>query len=101
MCEPSARTAWHTHPLGQTLNVTAGLQLGTEREGSPVKEIHGGRSLSLSLSLAAQYDPPQFHRTLPCPASALCQSGSSASVLQPATPAPPPCARSGPSPAMW
>ena len=26
--EPGARTAWHTHPLGQTLVVTSGLRLG-------------------------------------------------------------------------
>ena len=29
--EPGARTAWHTHPLGQTLIVTAGLRLGAAR----------------------------------------------------------------------
>src|SRR5574341_409491 len=28
--EPGARTAWHTHPLGQTLIVTAGLRLGAK-----------------------------------------------------------------------
>ena len=32
--EPGARTAWHTHPLGQTLIVTAGCGW-TQREGSP------------------------------------------------------------------
>ncbi len=39
--EPGARTAWHTHPLGQTLIVTAGpgwVQL----EGGPVQNIHPG-----------------------------------------------------------
>jgi quercetin dioxygenase-like cupin family protein len=39
--EPSARTAWHTHPLGQTLIVTAGLGR-VQREGSPVQEIRPG-----------------------------------------------------------
>ena len=39
--EPGARTAWHTHPLGQTLIVTAGLGLA-QREGSPVEEIRPG-----------------------------------------------------------
>jgi quercetin dioxygenase-like cupin family protein len=39
--EPSARTAWHTHPLGQTLIVTAGLGLVQEWEG-PVREIRPG-----------------------------------------------------------
>ena len=39
--EPSARTAWHTHPLGQVLIVTAGCGL-VHREGGPVEEIHPG-----------------------------------------------------------
>ena len=39
--EPGARTAWHTHPLGQTLLVTAGCGLA-QREGGPVEEIHPG-----------------------------------------------------------
>src|SRR3954464_7156563 len=39
--EPGARTAWHTHPLGQTLIVTAGCGWG-QREGGPVEEIRPG-----------------------------------------------------------
>ena len=39
--EPGARTAWHTHPLGQTLIVTAGLGLA-QRWGGPVEEIRPG-----------------------------------------------------------
>ena len=39
--EPGARTAWHTHPLGQTLIVTAGLGRA-QREGGPVDEIRPG-----------------------------------------------------------
>lgn len=39
--EPGARTAWHTHPLGQLLIVTAGLGLA-QREGGPVEEIRPG-----------------------------------------------------------
>jgi quercetin dioxygenase-like cupin family protein len=39
--EPGARTAWHTHPLGQTLIVTSGLGWA-QREGSPVEEIRLG-----------------------------------------------------------
>ncbi|WP_407526857.1 (R)-mandelonitrile lyase [Methylobacterium oryzisoli] len=39
--EPGARTAWHTHPLGQTLVVTAGLGWA-QREGGPVEEIRPG-----------------------------------------------------------
>jgi quercetin dioxygenase-like cupin family protein len=39
--EPGARTAWHTHPLGQTLIVTAGAGL-VQRDGGPVEEIRPG-----------------------------------------------------------
>ncbi|MBZ8135169.1 cupin domain-containing protein [Afifella sp. IM 167] len=39
--EPGARTAWHTHPLGQTLIVTAGLGWA-QREGGPKEEIRPG-----------------------------------------------------------
>jgi quercetin dioxygenase-like cupin family protein len=39
--EPGARTAWHTHPLGQTLIVTAGFGL-VQREGGPIEEIRPG-----------------------------------------------------------
>jgi len=39
--EPGARTAWHTHPLGQTLIVTAGCGL-TQRWGGPVEKIRPG-----------------------------------------------------------
>jgi quercetin dioxygenase-like cupin family protein len=39
--EPGARTAWHTHPLGQTLIVTAGCGRA-QREGGSIEEIHPG-----------------------------------------------------------
>jgi quercetin dioxygenase-like cupin family protein len=39
--EPGARTAWHTHPLGQTLIVTSGLGWA-QREGGPIEEIRPG-----------------------------------------------------------
>jgi len=39
--ELGARTAWHTHPLGQTLLVTFGCGWA-QREGGPVEEIHPG-----------------------------------------------------------
>src|SRR5580704_16079250 len=39
--EPGARTAWHTHPLGQTLIVIAGCGWA-QREGGPVEEIRPG-----------------------------------------------------------
>jgi quercetin dioxygenase-like cupin family protein len=39
--EPGARTAWHTHPLSQTLVVTSGLGWA-QRDGGPVEEIRPG-----------------------------------------------------------
>ncbi len=39
--EPGARTAWHTHPLGQTLIIVAGLGLA-QREGGPIEEMRPG-----------------------------------------------------------
>jgi quercetin dioxygenase-like cupin family protein len=39
--EPGARTAWHTHPLGQTLIVTSGLGWA-QRESGPIEEIRPG-----------------------------------------------------------
>jgi quercetin dioxygenase-like cupin family protein len=39
--EPGARTAWHTHPLGQTLIVTSGVGWA-QREGGPIEEIRPG-----------------------------------------------------------
>ena len=39
--EPGARTAWHTHPLGQVLIVTAGYGR-VQHEGGSIEEIHPG-----------------------------------------------------------
>ena len=39
--EPGARTAWHTHPLGQTLIVTFGCG-HAQRLGGPIEELHPG-----------------------------------------------------------
>lgn len=39
--EPGARTAWHVHPLGQTLIVTSGFGR-VQREGGPIEEIRPG-----------------------------------------------------------
>ena len=39
--EPGARTAWHTHPLGQTLIITAGIGW-VQRKGGPVEEVRPG-----------------------------------------------------------
>jgi len=40
-CEPGARTAWHSHPLGQTLVVTSGCGR-VQRWGGPIEEIRPG-----------------------------------------------------------
>lgn len=39
--EPGARTAWHTHPLGQTLLITAGVGR-IQEEGGPIEEVRAG-----------------------------------------------------------
>jgi quercetin dioxygenase-like cupin family protein len=39
--EPGARTAWHTHPLGQTLHVLSGIGR-VQAKGGPVREIRPG-----------------------------------------------------------
>ena len=39
--EPAARTAWHTHPLGQALIVTSGCGW-VQRDGGPIEEIRPG-----------------------------------------------------------
>jgi len=39
--EPGARTAWHTHPLGQTLIITSGCGW-VQREGGPIEEVRPG-----------------------------------------------------------
>jgi quercetin dioxygenase-like cupin family protein len=39
--EPGARTAWHTHPLGQTLIITAGCGW-VQREGGPIEQVFPG-----------------------------------------------------------
>ncbi len=44
--EPGARTAWHTHPLGQTLIVTAGCGRA-QRWGGPIEEIRPGDVVSI------------------------------------------------------
>jgi quercetin dioxygenase-like cupin family protein len=39
--EPGARSAWHTHPLGQTLIITGGLGW-VQTEGGPIEEVRPG-----------------------------------------------------------
>jgi quercetin dioxygenase-like cupin family protein len=43
--EPGARTAWHTHPLGQTLIITAGFGW-VQREGGPIEDVRPGDVVS-------------------------------------------------------
>ncbi|MEY2521199.1 MAG: hypothetical protein QOF24_2958 [Verrucomicrobiota bacterium] len=45
--EPGARTAWHTHPLGQTLIVTAGCGRA-QRDGGPIEDIRPGDVVSIA-----------------------------------------------------
>ena len=45
--EPGARTAWHTHPLGQILIVTAGCGLAQRWDG-PIEEIRPGDVVSIA-----------------------------------------------------
>jgi quercetin dioxygenase-like cupin family protein len=42
--EPGARTAWHTHPLGQTLHVVSGAGL-VQTFGQPIREIRAGDTI--------------------------------------------------------
>ena len=42
--EPGSRTAWHTHPLGQTLHVISGLGC-VQSEGGPIQEIRPGDTI--------------------------------------------------------
>jgi len=39
--EPGARTAWHTHPLGQTIIILSGIGC-VQKEGGPIEEVHPG-----------------------------------------------------------
>jgi quercetin dioxygenase-like cupin family protein len=45
--EPGARTAWHTHPLGQVLHVLSGSGL-VQAEGQPVRQIHPGDTVLIA-----------------------------------------------------
>ena len=44
--EPGARTAWHTHPLGQVLHVLTGSGL-VQLDGEPVRAIHPGDTVTI------------------------------------------------------
>lgn len=45
--EPGARTAWHTHPLGQVLHILSGSCL-VQAEGQPVREVHPGDTVMIA-----------------------------------------------------
>jgi quercetin dioxygenase-like cupin family protein len=45
--EPAARTAWHTHPVGQTLHVLTGFGL-VQLQGQPIQEIHPGDTVVIA-----------------------------------------------------
>jgi quercetin dioxygenase-like cupin family protein len=45
--EPGARTAWHTHPVGQTLHVFSRHGL-IQLEGQPIQEIHPGDTVTIA-----------------------------------------------------
>jgi quercetin dioxygenase-like cupin family protein len=60
--EPGARTAWHAHPLGQTLVVTAGCGR-VQRWDGPVEEIHPGD--------VVHFAPGEKHRHGAAPTTAL------------------------------
>ncbi|HEV2181495.1 MAG TPA: cupin domain-containing protein [Gemmatimonadaceae bacterium] len=60
--EPGARTAWHTHPLGQVLIVTAGSGRA-QREGGRIEEIHPGDVVS--------FEPNEKHWHGASPATAM------------------------------
>lgn len=79
--EPGARTAWHTHPLGQTLIVTAGCGWA-QREGGPVEEIRPGD--------VVWFAPGEKHWHGAAPTTSMChlamqerQGGSAATWLEP------------------
>ena len=44
--EPGARSAWHTHPLGQVLHVLTGIGW-VQKEGEPIQEIHPGDTVMI------------------------------------------------------
>ena len=45
--EPGARTAWHTHPLGQTLHIASGVGR-VQSWGGPVREVRAGDTVWIS-----------------------------------------------------
>src|SRR5256885_17182847 len=60
--EPGARTAWHTHPLGQILIVTAGCGRA-QKWGGPIEEIRPGD--------VGSFAPNDKHRHVTAPSTAM------------------------------
>lgn len=60
--EPGARTAWHTHPAGQTLIITSGSGR-VQREGGPVKDVGPGD--------VVWFEPGEKHWHGACPEKAM------------------------------
>ena len=60
---PGARTAWHTHPLGQTLHVVSGVGR-IQKKGEPVREIRPGDSVWIA--------PDEVHWHGAAPDQAMC-----------------------------
>ena len=60
--EPGARTAWHTHPLGQVLIVTFGLGW-VQRDGGPIEEVRPGDVI--------RFEPGERHWHGASPATAM------------------------------
>ena len=61
--EPGARTAWHTHPLGQTLIVIAGAGR-VQRDGASIEQILPGDIVWIEPGEStgtAQRQPPRWH----------------------------------------
>lgn len=54
---PGARTAWHTHPAGQTILVTEGISL-VQREGGAVEQVRPGDRVHIEPGAS----PPPVHR---------------------------------------
>ena len=65
--EPGARTAWHTHPLGQTLHVITGVGRA-QTWGGPVRELRPGDTVWIP-----PQGGPQVERLLPSRRNRPCQ----------------------------
>ena len=81
--EPGARTNWHTHPLGQTLFVTAGLGWA-QREGAPREELRPGDIVWFSPG-EKHWHGASAHAAMTHLAIAEVQDGSAVDWMEPVT----------------